>query len=84
MHKAYKIIKCFSSTTRLPVGSYNFYIREKKFLLTKNKSLPLLGASESHVNPIKSINSKKNNIKETNRSTEKEFDELKRINSFVI
>ena len=85
MHKAYKIIKYFSSTTTLPVGFYNFSIREKKFLLTKNKSLPLLGASESHVNPIKSIDSEKHkikkndNIKETIQPTEKDFDELMRI-----
>ncbi len=86
MLKAYNIIKYFSSTTTLPVGFYNFSIREKKFLLTK-KSLPLLGASESHVNPIKSIDSEKYkikekekyNIKETVKPTEKDFDELMRI-----
>lgn len=90
MLKAYKIIKYCSSTTTLPVGFYNFSIREKKFMLTK-KNLPLLGASESHVNPIKTIHSekykikqknidsKKNIIKETVKPTEKDFDELMRI-----
>jgi hypothetical protein len=83
MHNAYKIFKLFSHTTTLKVGSYRFANKENVVKVLKNNTNgALLGATESHIVPIR-LNDKKvsmyNNSKEIEPLTKQEFDELMKI-----
>lgn len=94
MNNAYKIIRYFSSTKTIPVGSYRFTNKENvnRLIKHKNRNNRIIGASESHALPIKlnetkiSIYNKeddKENYKQDNKIipqfTKKEFNELMKI-----
>ena len=93
MNNAYKIIRYFSSTKTIPVGSYRFTSKENvnRLIKHKNRNNRIIGASESHALPIKLNETKisiyKENNKENNKQdnkiipqfTKKEFNELMKI-----
>jgi hypothetical protein len=55
MNNAYKIIRYFSSTKTIPVGSYRFTNKDNINRLIKDKkiNIRIIGATESHALPIK-------------------------------
>ena len=75
MNNAYKIIRYFSSTKTIPVGSYRFTNKENVNRLIKHKNINnrIIGTSESHALPIK-LNETKISIykEEDNKENNKE------------
>lgn len=95
MNNAYKIIRYFSSTKTIPVGSYRFTNKEINILIKDKKiNNRIIGATESHALPIKlnetkiSIYNKNNKTNKDDKHdkhdkipqfTDKEFDDLMKI-----
>lgn len=83
MNNAYKIIRYFSSTKTIPVGSYRFTNKENvnRLIKDKNRNNRIIGTSESHALPIKlneikiSIYNKEDN-KEENKQDNKQDNKI--------